>query len=335
MIINSLNLSRLGFGLYNGEETDQYDEKLLEVMCHALRNDINHFDCAPCYRNLRSEKILGKLLKIHSEKNIYVSTKGGFIPFDFSKGYDAENEYVKSLFKSGLVNPEEFDQEYFQSFDTNYLEYQLEKTLTNLNKSHVDIYYIHNPEYLLYKKGSEAFLLTMNAVINWIAKMISLNKIKAFGIATWNGFYESRRGLSLQLEQFIDIAKYQSVIDYFKYVQAPYNISQISGIFSRTQTISGEKMSLFRAADLSDISLISSAPLNQGKLVNYSYSKNIKSKYKHLNSAEFSLKYVLSTPGINSTLISTSSINHLMELISLSNLKNNDASLFLEILNSN
>lgn len=335
MTTNHNRISRLGFGLYIGEESDNFDMKLLEVMRHALENGINFFDCAPSYRNLRSEKVLGKLLNEYPDQDFHVSTKGGFIPFDFSKGLNAENEFVNTLFTSGLVKTDLFDQEYFQSFDTNYLKYQFEHTLNNLNRTYIDIYYIHNPEYLLYRVGIKDFLSIMRCVIQWISSMISEGKIKSFGVASWDGFIKPKNGLLLQLEDFIEISNTEGIRSYFQYIQIPYNLSKALGAFSKSQILSGENMSLFRAAQSSNIDVISSAPLNQGKLTQYTFPDEIKSRFNHLSSASLSLKFVLSTPGIKSTLISTSSIHHLNELLSLYNSHNENDDLLFTFLNIN
>jgi aryl-alcohol dehydrogenase-like predicted oxidoreductase len=332
MITENNLISRLGFGLYNGVESDEFDMKLLDVMRLAVKYGITLFDCAPCYRNLRSEIVLGKLLNENLDKDLHVSTKGGFIPFDFSKSIEAENEFINSISDDGLLNPELFDQEYFQTFDTNYLNHQLDITLANLNRRHIDVYYIHNPEYLLYRVGYEKYLSTMKNVIQWLKKMITIGKISSIGIASWEGFFKSRSGLILQLEDFVSLTNSEGIRSYLQYVQVPYNLSQTSGVFSKSQVLFGEKMSLFRAAELSNIALISTAPLNQGKLINYTFPEEIKSYFNNLSSASLSLNFVLSTPGISSTLISTTSIDHMNELISLYNSHNQCDNLFFKIL---
>ena len=136
---NSLNLSRIGIGLYQGDETAEIDHKLLSVMRESVKNGINLFDSAPNYRNLRSEKILGELVAENPLDTLIISTKGGFIPFDFSNPSLNEVEYIKeNYYQKGLIEPELFDEYYFQSFDPNYLEYQLTNSLSALNRPFVD-----------------------------------------------------------------------------------------------------------------------------------------------------------------------------------------------------
>jgi len=90
-------LSKIGIGLYLGDETEIVDNNLFRVLERSLNTGINIFDCSPSYRNGKSEKLIGKLIRKYPNKTYNISTKGGFIPFDFSKGEKAENNYIKEL----------------------------------------------------------------------------------------------------------------------------------------------------------------------------------------------------------------------------------------------
>ena len=77
---NILNNSKLSIGLYQGPDNDEVDQYLFDVIEHAFKIGINNFDVAPNYRNTRSELVLGRILKKSKSENIFISTKGGFVP---------------------------------------------------------------------------------------------------------------------------------------------------------------------------------------------------------------------------------------------------------------
>jgi len=317
MIKKLTTLSRLGLGLYQGEESEETDAKMLEVMQFALDHNILVFDCAPNYRNLRSEKILGDLLQRNPSKDIVISTKGGFVPFDFKSGLELENEFVKDIIEKGWIRPELFDQDYFQTFDINYLDRLLTNTLTVLNRKHIDIYYLHNPEYFLERVGRRDFLNVMREVFFWIKRQLSNGRIKSFGISSWLGFFNQNEEAVLQLEDFICLAKDTGIEDNFCYVQIPFNFLQTQGLFLKNQSFEQEKFSLIRLAQMLDISLISSAPLSQGRLLRNEFPERVKQIFKDMSAPQINLSFVLSTPGIACTLLGTTSIDHFKESLSV------------------
>lgn len=307
-------VSKLGIGLYQGEESDLVDEMLLEIMEHALAVGINVIDCAPSYRNLRSEKVVGALVRRHPKQDLFISTKGGFVPFDFSQGEEEENKFVQDLFQTGSIRPELFDQVCFQTFDSQFLNTLLNNTLNTISRDFVDVYYIHNPEYFLAKIGRTRFLEVMKDVFIWLKKCIEMGQIKAFGIASWHGFFNDSEDTTLQLLDFVQLSEEVKIYEYFKFVQVPFNFSQTKALFYKSQITAMGTVTLVKLAQELGLSLQSSAPLGQGKLSTYSFPKKVREIYSNMNSAQISLSFVLSTPGISCTLLGTTSLIHFKEL---------------------
>lgn len=308
-------LSKIGIGLYLGEESEIVDNNLLKVLEKAVNSGINVFDCSPSYRNGRSEKLIGKIVEKYPHKDYNISTKGGFVPFDFSKGEKEENDYIKKLINKNLINKELFDQQYFQTFDIRFLEHSLKKTLKAINRNAVEIYYIHNPEYLLEKCGRIEFLKQMRIVFYWIKKEIDNERIIEFGISSWLGFFAEDPSNRLQIEDFINLSKEVGIREYLRYIQIPYNFYHTELLFFKGQKLNGKFKSLGSVSEEYKLSLITSATLNQGKLVDYEYPQKVKKIFPKMTSAQTSLAFVLSTPSIESCLIGTNSIDHLEELL--------------------
>lgn len=307
-------LSKIGVGLYQGEESDAGDLKLFEVLEFALLNGVHVFDCAPSYRNRRSENVLGRLTRMYPDRDYFISTKGGFVPFDFSQGEEKEKEYVQDLVDRGWLRPQLFDKEYFQTFDILFLEQALTTTLATLSRDCVELYYLHNPEYFLAKWGRDRLLEMMKEVFLWIKDKIEAGQIKAFGISSWNGFFEEEQQVRLELIEFYTLAQEVGIETYFNYLQVPYNFAQTRALFFKGQKLGASQKSLFGVAEELKISILGSAPLGQGKLPNYVYPDKVKKIFSGMSSAQISLSFVLSTPGISSALIGTTSLVHFKEL---------------------
>jgi len=312
-----IGLSKIGVGLYQGEESDAGDLMLFDVLECALLNGIHVFDCAPAYRNRRSENVLGRIIQKYPDREYFISTKGGFVPFDFSQGEEKEEEYVQELVNKGLLRPHLFDQEYFQTFDPIFLDHALTTTLKTISRDSIELYYLHNPEYCLAKLGRDRFLEVMKKVFIWIRDKINVGLIKAFGISSWNGFFEEEQRNRLELVEFFSLAHGVGIHEYFKYLQVPYNFSQTKALFFKGQRVDAFQRSLISVAEDLRISILGSAPLGQGKLPKYPYPEKVKKIFSGMTSAQISLSFVLSTPGISSALIGTTSLVHFKELMSV------------------
>jgi aryl-alcohol dehydrogenase-like predicted oxidoreductase len=157
----------------------------------------------------------------------------------------------------------------------------------------------------------------MKEVLLWIKEKIEAGQIKAFGISSWNGFFEEEQRNRLELLEFYTLAEEVGIQSYFNYLQVPYNFSQTKGLFFKGQKLGASQKSLFGVAEELKISILGSAPLGQGKLPKYAYPEKVQKIFPGMSSAQISLSFVLSTPGISSALIGTTSLVHFKELVSV------------------
>ena len=307
-------ISKLSIGLYQGADTDSIDNQLTDVIKKAIDLGVNHFDVAPNYRNTRSEKLLGALLQKNND--IYISTKGGFIPFDFSNTNINEEQYIQDLYISkGLFDKESFDSYYLQSFNTEYLEYELNKSFSRLNTNKIDLYYLHNPEYLLAMVGHLRYKEVILNVFKWLRVKIENNQIEDFGISTWDGFFESEINKRLQLDDFISISIKCGIRNNFKVIQFPFNILKTDAFTKATQYIDNKFISLIRATDKYSIKCFTSAPFGQGKINEIKFPAIINESFYGKNNFQKALSFCLSAPNINTIILGTSKLTHLEEAI--------------------
>jgi aryl-alcohol dehydrogenase-like predicted oxidoreductase len=326
-------ISKLSVGLYQGADTESIDNQLTEVIKKAIDLGVNHFDVAPNYRNTRSEKLLGTL--IQNNNDIYISTKGGFVPFDFSNKNINEEQYIQELYISkGLFDKESFDSYYFQSFNIEYLEYELDKSFSRLNTNKIDLYYLHNPEYLLAMVGHIRYKEVMLNVFNWLRVKIENNQIQDFGISTWDGFFESEINKRLQLDDLISISIKCGIRNNFKVIQFPFNILKTDAFTKATQYIDNKFISLIRATEKYSIKCFTSAPFGQGKINEIKFPPIINESFYGKNNFQKALSFCLSAPNINTIILGTSKLTHLEEAIEILNYNGHSETQFYNLFNN-
>ena len=326
-------ISKLSVGLYQGADTESIDNQLTEVIKKAIDLGVNHFDVAPNYRNTRSEKLLGAL--IQKNNDIYISTKGGFVPFDFSNTNINEEEYIQDLYISkGLFDKETFDSYYFQSFNIEYLEYELNKSFSRLNTNKIDLYYLHNPEYLLAMVGHLRYKEVMLNVFKWLRVKIENNQIENFGISTWDGFFESEINKRLQLDDLISISIKCGIRNNFKVIQFPFNILKTDAFTKATQYIDNKFISLIRATEKYSIKCFTSAPFGQGKINEIKFPPIINESFYGKNNFQKALSFCLSAPNINTIILGTSKLTHLEEAIEILNYNGHSETQFYNLFNN-
>ena len=332
---NILNNSKLSIGLYQGPDNDEVDQYLFDVIEHAIKIGINNFDVAPNYRNTRSELVLGRILKKSKSENIFITTKGGFVPFDFSDATINESDYIHTNYiNTSLATKNTFDFYHFQSFDPRYLEHEFNLSLQRLNVDKIDLYYLHNPEYLLARVDKETFLKQMNSVYIWLKQKIDNKQILNFGISTWDGFFYEDANKRLQMIDFIDFAVKHNIMDHFKAIQFPFNILKTDAFSKATQFIDNGFISLIRAAIKYNISCITSAPFGQGQIKNIHFPSQISDNFYGSNNFQKALSFCLSAPYIQTVIFGTLKLTHLDQAIEVLNHNGHSIDSFYKVFKS-
>ena len=67
-LFDGRKISKLGFGLYKGENSKKGDDLILKNIIFGLSRGINVIDTAQRYRNGRSEKVIKKILDIYKKE---------------------------------------------------------------------------------------------------------------------------------------------------------------------------------------------------------------------------------------------------------------------------
>jgi aryl-alcohol dehydrogenase-like predicted oxidoreductase len=142
----------------------------------------------------------------------------------------------------------------------------------------LDVLYLHN---VVETQGAilppEEFEKRLKSAFEFLEKARIDNKIKYYGLATWNCFRtpQSNRGLHSNLQDIINIAENVGGKSHgLRFIQTPINIMHPEAFvenyqsFKDTKTNSVTNATLTAVCSALQVNLISSSPLLQGHMVN-------------------------------------------------------------------
>ena len=228
-------ISSLGLGTFRKEpyREENYVVNYKDSVKMAVLNGINLIDTAINYRYQVSEEEIGEALEeLFSEgkasrEQLIITSKAGFLPLEFPFPENPYQWITENVVESGLATKEEIiiDQ---HCLSPKYLRWSVEKSLANLKLKTLDIMFLHNPETQLGYVEYETLLERIEAAFELFEEMVKEGKIRAYGIATWNGFlYEDTHKEYISLGDIVAIAeKVGGKEHHFKYVQSPFNLGK-------------------------------------------------------------------------------------------------------------
>lgn len=316
---DGLSLSSIGLGTYLGGHDAGTDSLYLSAIKQALASGCNVLDSAVNYRCQRSERVVGQALAeairdgTVARDEVFVATKGGFIPYDGSPPRDPYAYLQQTFVLPGIIKTGDVVAD-CHCMAPGYLKHQIETSLANLGLESLDLYYLHNPETQLDQVSADEFLKRVRAAFEVLEEAVRQGKLRAYGTATWNG-YRSRAGSPghLSLESLVDVAREVGGADHrFKVIQVPYNLGMPEALAEQTQQINGTTVSLLEAAKVLEVYVMSSATILQGQL-----AKGLPSKLQTIlgeqTDAQRAIQFVRSTPGLGTALVGMKRIAHVRE----------------------
>ena len=314
----NLRLSEIGIGTYLGNPDENTDQRYYETIKEGIKKGINVIDTAINYRNMRSEKVVGKVLSEINRDDIVISTKGGYIAVP--SGVSDPTEWFKEkLVLKGIVKLEDIT-ETGNILTVSYINWAFETSLKNLDTNYIDIYFLHNPEDQLLKFDRETFHKKLEKIFKLLEEKRDEGKLKYYGLATWNGFRVTENHKQyLNLKDIFDIANsVGGETNGFKFIQLPYNIAMLEAYNLKNQSIYGEKVSTLEASGKLGIYTYISAPLMQGRLIR-PVNESILKRFKVNKPSLIPIQFVRSTSGVGTVLIGMSKKEHLNENLGIEN----------------
>jgi aryl-alcohol dehydrogenase-like predicted oxidoreductase len=315
-----LRLGSVGIGTYLGREDDATDALYRRAVARALERSVNVVDTAINYRHQRSERAIGAALadvvarRVVARDEVFVATKGGYIPFDTELPRDPAAYFTETYLNSGIVAPDDVVGG-SHCMTPRYLADQIERSRRNLGVETLDLYYLHNPESQLEAVGREDFMRRLRAAFAAFEEAVAAGKIARYGTATWNGYREppGAAGLLLLADVVAAARDVGGADHHFRAIQLPYNLAMTEAFTRANQPIGTETVSTLEAASRLDVYVMASASVYQGQL-----TRNLPSVIAEYlpgpsSDAQRALQFVRSTPGIGTALVGMKTLDHVNE----------------------
>jgi aryl-alcohol dehydrogenase-like predicted oxidoreductase len=321
-------LSSIGLGTYLGSPDDATDRSYADAIVRAVELGVNVIDTAANYRFQRSERAIGAALKqlindggAGARDELLICTKGGYLPFDGAPPRGAEG--VRRYVEETLVRPGVADLADIVAgshcMTPKYLAHQIEQSRRNLGLETIDVYYVHHPETQAQVVGREEFERRLRAAFVQLEQSVSENKIRMYGVATWNGFRvaPNARGYH-SLERMIELARAAGGAEHhLRFVQLPFNLGMPEALTQGNQTFQGAEVSVLEAARALGATVVASASILQGRVAR-DLPEAIREPLGSLaTDVQTALQFTRSTPGITTALIGMSQHTHVEENLRL------------------
>ena len=318
-----LTLSSIGIGTYLGNWDAATDASYADAIAKFVGSGGNVIDTAANYRFQRSERAIGQALRDLAEKGfgrdeIFVSTKGGYLPFDGEPPPDVRAYFQKEFVETGIAA---FDDLAGGShcMTPAYLQSQIDQSLRNMALDAIDLYYIHNPESQLQAVDRYTFEARLAKAFEKLEENRAEGKIRFYGAATWNGFRVAPDDASYHsLERMVAVARQVGGDSHgFKFIQLPYNLAMPEAYLFKNQALRGKVLAPFEAAENLGVSVMCSASILQGKLA-HSIPFHLRAGLGNpTTDAMASIQFVRSTPGVTTALVGMSRAAHVEENMNL------------------
>ena len=310
----------IGLGTYLGEADFQTDTLYAGALAAALQSGCNVIDTAINYRHQRSERVIGRVLAQgvgdgwFAREEVVVCTKGGYVSFDGSVPPDPRAYIKETYLDTGLAEADEIVD--WNCIAPHYIEDQLARSGANLGLNCIDAYYLHNPETQLQRWDRHEFHRRMRAAFALLEAKVAAGHIRMYGTATWNGYRRpagAREHLSLA-----DLVRLAEEVGgknhHFRVVQLPYSVVMPEAAAMRNQPLGNETVSLLEAAAALGVTVVTSAPLLQGRLLRGGPPALPGGAPGGLDTdAQSAIQFARCTPGVTTVLVGMRQESHLAE----------------------
>ena len=320
----TLTLSGIGFGTYLGEPDEATDASYHDALQRALELGCNVIDTAVNYRCQRSERVIGRVIATAIEEGtlardeIFVSTKGGFIPFDGEPPIDPQSYFFERFVDAGVMAPEELVAG-CHCMTPQYLESQVSTSRENLGLETIDLYYIHNPETQLGVVAQEVVYARLKEAFAALEEMADRGWLRRYGVATWEGLRAPENGLPyLSMATLAHLARDAGGDENrFRAVQLPVNLGMPEAFAQPNQPLDAEPMPALAAAQKLGWMAFASGTLHQGQLLGRLPSWLRDNLGSELTDAQRALHFARSCPGLSAALVGMSRREHVEENLRL------------------
>jgi aryl-alcohol dehydrogenase-like predicted oxidoreductase len=320
-----VSLSSIGLGTYLGNEDSATDRGFEESIGVALRCGVNVFDSAINYRGQRSERAIGRALARAireggaARDEIFVSTKGGYLPHDAEDPRDPRRYILETFVESGLAPRSEIAPG-GNCVAPGYLRDQIDRSRENLGLETIDLYYLHNVEAQRTSVDPAAFRQRLRVAAEVLEEAAAEGRIGSWGLATWDGLrVPPEHPEHLSMNATLEIAREAGGgRHHFAAVQMPFNLAMAQAVAFSSQEAEGGRISALAAAAGLDLAVFGSASLLQGRLSGDLPEEIVEAFPEALSGSQRALQFSRSAPGMTTSLVGVSDPGHARDDFALS-----------------
>jgi aryl-alcohol dehydrogenase-like predicted oxidoreductase len=310
-----LAVSTIGIGTYLGEPDQTTDAAYTDAVITAVESGFNVIDTAINYRLQRSERSIGSALaelarRGYTRDEVLLCTKAGYLTPDGDMPANPGAYFRSEFIDKGILRAEDIAAG-CHAMSPRYLADQLGRSLRNLGVECIDVFYLHNPETQLAEISLGDFLARISASFIWLETMVADGKIRAYGMATWNGFrvpQDSPEHLSLAAIESV-AREIKGDSHHFRFVQLPVNLSMTEALTLPNQSFQDKQTTIVEAASALGIQLIASASLLQGRVAR-NLPPFVAKAIGLEDDTQRALQFARSLPGVATALVGMSHAEH-------------------------
>lgn len=261
-------VSRGGFGSYRVAAGVGEHEQALRA---ALRSGINLIDTSTNYALGESERLVGEIVgKLEQTGELepgaaFIVTKAGYIQGGLLEEAQHGEREGKPI--PGVVK---YADGVWHSIHPLFLKDQLHRSLERLNRLHVNVLLLHNPEYYLaWARNSGIGLVEARAEFYRRIKRAFeyCEKAVAQGKISWYGVSSNTFGYLPEHQQFCSLEECARIADeiaggehHFRFAQMPLNLLETGAASSKNSN--DATMTVLEFAEKSDIAVLINRPFN-------------------------------------------------------------------------
>jgi aryl-alcohol dehydrogenase-like predicted oxidoreductase len=263
-------VSPVGFGSYRVGFAKQLGfPESATALEMALCKGLNLIDTSSNYGFGQSELLIGKTLNkliaenVIQRENIVLVSKVGYI-----QGANIELAKSLELQGKGFQEISKFGEETWHCIHPSFICDQIDRSLSRLCIQTLDVYLLHNPEYMLKRfelDGMEQeaahaiFYERLQKSFMCLEQLVACGKIKAYGISSNNLGAPIEEFSAVSIKRVLEIAKSISSDHHFKVVQMPMNWLEVSPAFYDVEDTGESTLSY---AQKNDIGVMINRPFN-------------------------------------------------------------------------
>jgi aryl-alcohol dehydrogenase-like predicted oxidoreductase len=250
---------------------------------------------------------------------LFISTKGGYVPYDGAYPKDPRAYIMSTFIDAGIAAPEDFTQGAQHCLAPKYLAHQLAQSRRNLQLDAIDLYYLHNPEGQLGEISRAEFRQRLRAAFEFLEQAIAAGHIRRYGTATWNAYRQLPQGRDyLSLQEMVQLAReVAGEAHHFKAIQLPINLAMPEALEHTNQEVDSAWKNVLEAARDLGVMVFASASLMQARLARHLPSALRKVLGESFTDAQRALQFTRSLPHVTTALVGMSNVAHVEENLAL------------------